>query len=68
VIFTHAKSSKMKLCGTRFAIATTSYFEGGTGADAIKSLIDSINFDEEEVKLRDAIENGLRGKPLVCTA
>jgi DNA-directed RNA polymerase subunit beta' len=40
------------------------YFEGGTGADAIKSLIDCINFDEEEVKLRDAIENGLRGKPL----
>ena len=40
------------------------YFEGGTGADAIKSLIDSIDFDQEEVKLRDAIENGLRGKPL----
>jgi DNA-directed RNA polymerase subunit beta' len=40
------------------------YFQGGTGADAIKSLIDSIDFDQEEVKLRDAIENGLRGKPL----
>ena len=40
------------------------YFEGGTGADAIKSLIDSIDFDEEELKLRDALENGLKGKPL----
>jgi len=40
------------------------YFTGGTGADAIKMLIDSIDFDEEEIKLRDAIENGLKGKPL----
>ena len=40
------------------------YFTGGTGADAIKMLIESIDFDEEETKLRDAIENGLRGKPL----
>ena len=29
------------------------YFEGGTGADAIKSLIDRIDFDEEEIKLRE---------------
>jgi DNA-directed RNA polymerase subunit beta' len=34
------------------------YFEGGTGADAIKQLIDRINFDEEEIKLREAIEPG----------
>ncbi|NCX04902.1 MAG: DNA-directed RNA polymerase subunit beta', partial [Actinobacteria bacterium] len=40
------------------------YFTGGTGADAIKMLIDSIEFDSEEVKIRDAIENGLKGKPL----
>ena len=40
------------------------YFTGGTGADAIKMLIDSVDFDEEETKLRDAIENGLKGKPL----
>ena len=40
------------------------YFTGGTGADAIKMLIDSIDFDSEEVKLRDAIENGMKGKPL----
>src|SRR6187402_1584565 len=29
------------------------YFEGGTGADAIKQLIDRIDFDEEEIKLRE---------------
>jgi DNA-directed RNA polymerase subunit beta' len=41
------------------------YFDGGTGADAIKSLIDRIEFDEEEVKLRAAIEPGDSGrKPL----
>jgi DNA-directed RNA polymerase subunit beta' len=41
------------------------YFEGGTGADAIKSLIDRIDFDEEEVKLRDAIDHVSSGrKPL----
>jgi len=41
------------------------YFEGGTGADAIKSLIDRIDFDEEEIKLRDAIDHVTSGrKPL----
>lgn len=41
------------------------YFEGGTGADAIKSLIDRIDFDEEEIKLREAIDPGDSGrKPL----
>ena len=30
------------------------YFEGGMGADAIARLIDRIDLDEEEVKLRDA--------------
>ena len=41
------------------------YFEGGTGADAIKQLIDRIDFDEEEIKLREAIEPGTSGrKPL----
>ena len=41
------------------------YFEGGMGADAIKSLIDRIDFDEEERKLRDAIDPGDSGrKPL----
>ena len=40
------------------------YFTGGTGAEAIKVLIDTIDFDSEEVILRDAIMNGLNGKPL----
>jgi DNA-directed RNA polymerase subunit beta' len=40
------------------------YFVGGTGSAAIKSLIDSIDFQAEEIALRDAISNGLNGKPL----
>ncbi len=41
------------------------YFEGGMGADAIKSLIDRIDFDVEEVRLREAIDPGDSGrKPL----
>ena len=40
------------------------YFEGGTGADAIKSLIDRIDFDEEEIKLRAAIDPQEGQKPL----
>ncbi len=41
------------------------YFEGGTGADAIKALIDRIDFDEEEIKLREAIDVSTSGrKPL----
>ncbi|MGB3734487.1 MAG: DNA-directed RNA polymerase subunit beta', partial [Ilumatobacter sp.] len=40
------------------------YFEGGTGAEAIKQLIDRIDFDEEEVKLRNAIDPQEGQKPL----
>jgi DNA-directed RNA polymerase subunit beta' len=40
------------------------YFEGGTGADAIKQLIDRIDFDEEEEKLRKAIDPQDGAKPL----
>ena len=40
------------------------YFVGGTGAEAIKSLIDTIDFEAEEVLLRDAIINGYNGKVL----
>jgi DNA-directed RNA polymerase subunit beta' len=40
------------------------YFEGGMGADAIKQLIDRIDLDEEEVKLRELIEPPAGGKPL----
>ena len=38
------------------------YFEGGTGADAIKSLIDRIDFDVEEHRLREAIDVSQNGK------
>ncbi|MEO6654093.1 MAG: DNA-directed RNA polymerase subunit beta' [Ilumatobacteraceae bacterium] len=40
------------------------YFEGGTGADAIKQLINRIDFDEEEIKLRGAIDPQEGQKPL----
>ena len=40
------------------------YFEGGMGADAIKSLIDRIDFDVEEERLRAAIEPEEGKKPL----
>jgi len=40
------------------------YFVGGTGAESIKSLIDTIDFDAEEIALRDAIMNGYNGKVL----
>ncbi len=40
------------------------YFEGGMGADAIKQLIDRIDFDEEEVKLREALDPTEGRKPL----
>jgi DNA-directed RNA polymerase subunit beta' len=40
------------------------YFKGGTGAESIKALIDTIDFEAEEVKLRDAIAKGMNGKPL----
>jgi DNA-directed RNA polymerase subunit beta' len=41
------------------------YFEGGMGADAIKKLIDRIDLDEEEEKLRGAIDHNASGrKPL----
>jgi DNA-directed RNA polymerase subunit beta' len=41
------------------------YFEGGTGANAIKQLIDRIDFDVEEEKLRGAIDHNASGrKPL----
>ncbi len=40
------------------------YFEGGMGAEAILSLIDHIDLDEEEAKLRELIDQGQSGKPL----
>ena len=40
------------------------YFEGGMGADAIARLMDRIDFDEEEEKLRNAIDPPEGQKPL----
>src|SRR6478735_4129403 len=40
------------------------YFEGGMGADAIKSLIAKLDFDEEEIKLRAAIDPEEGQRPL----
>jgi len=40
------------------------YFEGGMGADAIKSLIAKLDFDEEETKLRAAIDPQDGQRPL----
>ena len=40
------------------------YFEGGMGADTIKKLIDRLDLDEEEAKLRDMIDPPDGGKPL----
>ncbi|MFA5566004.1 MAG: DNA-directed RNA polymerase subunit beta' [Acidimicrobiia bacterium] len=40
------------------------YFEGGMGAEAIKRLIGRIDFDDEEIKLREAIDPVDGGRPL----
>ena len=40
------------------------YFEGGMGAEAIAQLIDRIDLDEEEVKLREAIDPADGRRPL----
>ncbi len=40
------------------------YFQGGMGADAIKQLIDRIDLDEEEVKLRTMIDPPDGQRPL----
>src|SRR5256885_2809039 len=40
------------------------YFRGGMGAEAIAQLIDEIDFDEEEIKLRDAIDPTDGRRPL----
>ena len=40
------------------------YFEGGMGAETISSLIERIDLDEEEIKLREAVEAADGRKPL----
>ena len=42
----------------------TDYFRGGMGAEAIASLINEIDFDQEEIKLRDAIDPTDGRRPL----
>ena len=44
------------------------YFEGGMGADAIAQLIERLDFDEEEIKLRDAIDPPEGQRPLSPSA
>src|SRR5207244_6797023 len=41
---------------------TCDYSEDGMGAEAIARLIDRIDLDEEEIKLRDAIDPGDSGR------
>jgi len=40
------------------------YFDGGMGADALKQLINRIDLDEEEAKLKDQIDPSTGGRPL----
>jgi DNA-directed RNA polymerase subunit beta' len=40
------------------------YFEGGMGAEAINRLIDRIDFDDEEIKLREMIDAADGRRPL----
>ncbi len=40
------------------------YFDGGMGADALKQLINRIDLDDEEVKLKDQIDPSTGGRPL----
>jgi DNA-directed RNA polymerase subunit beta' len=40
------------------------YFRGGMGAEAIAELINEIDFDEEEIKLREAIDPAEGRRPL----
>src|SRR5262249_60009607 len=40
------------------------FFEGGMGAEAIARLIERIDLDEEEIKLREAIDPGEGRRPL----
>ncbi|MGH9243167.1 MAG: DNA-directed RNA polymerase subunit beta', partial [Acidimicrobiales bacterium] len=40
------------------------YFEGGMGAEAIKRLLDRLDLDEEEKKLREAIDPSDGSRPL----
>src|SRR4029453_1013065 len=53
-----------ELLWRELTVRFSDYFEGGMGADAIKRLIDRIDLDEEEQKLRRLIEPNEGAKPL----
>ena len=53
-----------ELLWRELTVRFSDYFEGGMGADAIKRLIDRIDLDEEEQKLRRLIEPTEGVKPL----
>ena len=44
------------------------YFEGGMGAAALARLIDRIDFDDEEVKLRSMIDSAGGSEATECPA
>ena len=50
---TPARSSRTRCCGASSRDRYGEYFEGGMGAEAIAQLIDRIDFDAEEIKLRE---------------
>ena len=59
---TPARSSRTRCCGGSCRDRYGEYFQGGMGADAIAQLIDEIDFDDEEIKLRGAIDPGDSGR------
>ena len=61
---TPARSSRTRCCGASCSDRYGEYFEGGMGAEAIAQLIDGIDFDEEEIKLREAIDADDGRRPL----
>ena len=61
---TPARSSRTSCCGGSCKDRYGEYFRGGMGAEAIAQLINEIDFDEEEIKLRDAIDPSDGRRPL----
>ena len=65
---TPARSSRTSCCGASCTSRYGDYFEGGMGAEAIAQLIDRLDLDEEEVKLREAIDADRRPAPALGPA
>jgi DNA-directed RNA polymerase subunit beta' len=53
-----------ELLWRELSLRYSDYFEGGMGAEAIQRLIDRIDFDAEEIKLREMIDGGDGRRPL----